>query len=125
MPGADTLEIKAELPPLQPGADGAIRVGNTRITLDVVVDAFEQGLALEEIVNEFDSLERSDVYSAIAFYLRHKPEVQSYLEGRRQAEEQLRKKIEASGGTPTQDQMDAIKGQWKSLLRDRNAKASD
>ena len=118
MSAAGWLEIKAELPPLQADADGVIHVGNSRITLDVIVEAFEQGLAADEIATEFDALERADVYSAIAFYLRHKPKVLSYLEGRRRLEEQLRRALEASGGTPTQDQKDAIKARWESMVRD-------
>ena len=117
MAGVGALEIKAELPPLQPGADGAIRVGNTRITLDVLVDAFEQGIPLDEIASEYDALKRSDVYSAIAFYLCHKSEVLNYLEDRKQRAEALRQMLAANGITPTQDQIEAIKKRWLSFER--------
>jgi uncharacterized protein (DUF433 family) len=112
MNGSGILQIRAELPPLQPGPDGAIRVGNSRITLDVIVEAFEQGLPLDEIASEYDVLERADVYSAIAFYLRHKSEVQAYLNQRRQFADDLEQHLQAAGLTPTQSEIDALKARW-------------
>ena len=109
MSGIASLEIKAELPPLQPGPDGAIRVGSSRITLDVIVEAFEAGLSPEEITNEFDPLERSEVYSTIAYYLRHKAEVQGYLDNRQRQAEELQKVLEAEGRTPSKERRDALK----------------
>jgi hypothetical protein len=41
--------------PLQALEDGVVRVGGTRVTLDTVVIAFEQGATAEEIVLQYPS----------------------------------------------------------------------
>jgi uncharacterized protein (DUF433 family) len=90
-----TLAIDAEPVPLRADADGVVRVGGTRVTLDTVVTAFQQGAAAEEIAEQYPSVALSDVYAAIAFYLRHRSEVEAYLqEGNRQSD-CLRQKQEA------------------------------
>jgi len=68
--------------PLATGADGAIRVGGTRVTLDTVAEAFEQGATAEEIVQQYPSLSLADVYSVFGHLLRHPAKVAAYLSGR-------------------------------------------
>jgi uncharacterized protein (DUF433 family) len=81
-----TLAIAIEPVPLELNADGVARVGKTRVTLDTVVTAFLEGATAEEIGEQYPSLQLSDIYSAISYYLRHKAEVDSYLsEHHRQA----------------------------------------
>jgi len=90
-----TLSITADPIPLKMDADGVARVGGTRVTLATVVTAFEEGLAAEEIMHQYPSLQLADVYASIGYYLRHRPEVEAYLcEQRREAEE-VRKQNEA------------------------------
>lgn len=69
--------------PLSTNADGVILVGNTRVTLDTVVGNYKQGISPEEIVSRYSSLNLSDVYSTIAFYLSYQQEVEEYLQQRR------------------------------------------
>jgi uncharacterized protein (DUF433 family) len=89
------LTIEAEPAPLQADADGIVRVGGTRVTLDTVVVAFQQGATAEEIAQQYPTVTLPDIYAAIAYYLRHHDEVDAYLtEGRRQADA-LRKEQEA------------------------------
>ena len=55
-------------------------VGGTRVSLDSVVLAFVQGLSPETIVGEcFPTLTLEQVYGAIAYYLAHRTEIDSYL----------------------------------------------
>lgn len=68
--------------PLAIDAHGVYRVGGTRVTLDVVVRAFNQGATAEEIVQKFPSLELSDVYQVIGYYLRHSAELAEYFQSR-------------------------------------------
>ncbi|MGB3402663.1 MAG: DUF433 domain-containing protein [Microcoleaceae cyanobacterium] len=65
--------------PLQTTADGVVRVGKTRVTLDTVVAVFKQGATAEEIVYRYPSLKLADVYATIAFYLNHESDVEAYL----------------------------------------------
>jgi len=74
--------------PIQTDADGVIRVGGTRVTLDTIVAAFDAGATAEEIAQQYASVALADVYSVIAYYLRHREKVQDYLaERQRQAAE--------------------------------------
>src|SRR5712664_515825 len=68
--------------PLARDAQGTYRVGGTRVTLDLVVRAFNRGATAEEIVQKFDSLQLSDVYQVIGYYLKHADELAEYLETR-------------------------------------------
>ena len=51
-----SLAIKAEPAPLAVAADGIVRVGGTRVTLDTIVAVFKQGATAEEIVHRYPSL---------------------------------------------------------------------
>jgi uncharacterized protein (DUF433 family) len=89
------LPLQPCLPPLRMDEDGAVRVGNSRISLDVIVEQYENGMTPEEMVRAYDGLALADAHSVIAYYLRHGDQVRAYLE-RRQAEgESQREKIEA------------------------------
>ncbi len=86
-----SLTISAETLPLRIDSDGVVRVGRTRVTLDTVVGAFLDGATAEEIAHRYPSVALADVYLVIAYYLRHRPEVEEYLRTRRRqsAEVQL------------------------------------
>jgi len=80
--------------PLEPDADGVIRVGKTRVTLDTVVAAFNEGATAEEIVQQYPSLSLADVYSVIAYYLNRRADVDAYLEQRRENAVKVREENE-------------------------------
>jgi len=86
-----TLTIASEPAPLATTEDGVVRVGGTRVTLDTVVAAFEDGATAEEIVEQYPSLQLADAYAVIGYYLRHRSEVQAYLAQRRDFEGQVRR----------------------------------
>ncbi len=74
---------------------GVIRVGKSRISLDLVVEQHENGMTPEDMVRAYDTLQLADVQDAIAYYLRHREEVKAYLKRRTAEAETLRVKIEA------------------------------
>jgi uncharacterized protein (DUF433 family) len=74
---------------------GVIRIGDTRVSLDSVIIAFNQGSAPEQIVYDYDSLSLSEVYATISYYLQHREEVNSYLTARAKQNERLREFNEA------------------------------
>jgi len=90
-----TLLIAAEPIPLETDADGVVRVGETRVTLDTVVAAFKEGATAEEIVYQYPSLNLTDVYFVIAYYLQHRPDVEAYLRWRQQQANEVREQNEA------------------------------
>ncbi|HEX5759142.1 MAG TPA: DUF433 domain-containing protein [Thermoanaerobaculia bacterium] len=81
--------------PLIAADDGrVIRVRGTRVTLDTVIGAFKRGATPEEIAQDYSAVSLADVYAVIAYYLRHRSEVEHYLEGRARDHVELRREIE-------------------------------
>src|SRR5208283_5984419 len=78
-----------EAVPLAKDAHGVYRVGGTRVTLDLVVRAFNRGATAEEIVQKYNVLQLSDVYQVIGYYLKHADELAEYFENRVREEEGL------------------------------------
>jgi uncharacterized protein (DUF433 family) len=81
--------------PLAADADGAIRVGGTRVTLDTLVAVFMTGATAEEIVQRYPSLDLGDVYAVIGYYLHHRREVEAYLRRRQEQASAVRPQQEA------------------------------
>src|SRR5437870_7155718 len=89
------LPLQADLPPLRADEGGVVRVGKSRITLDLIVEQYENGMTPEDMVRAYDTLVLADVHTVIAYYLRHRDEVRAYLKRRAEEAESLRAKIEA------------------------------
>ena len=68
---------------------GVYRVGNTRVIFDLVVRAFNRGETAEEIVQDYPSLQLSDVYQVLGYYLKHTAELAPYFERRKKDQEEL------------------------------------
>lgn len=99
--------------PLSTDADGVIRVAGTRITLDTLIDTFMTGASPEEIAQDFPVLRLDDVYAVVAYYLRHRAEVDAYLQERRARGEKIRREIEAhSSQTGLRDRLLASLGRY-------------
>ena len=81
--------------PLQVDAKGTVKIGNTRVTLDLVIAAFLDGASAEEIADTFDTLDLGDVYSVLGYYIHHKNDIDSYLQQRQHQADAIRAKIEA------------------------------
>jgi hypothetical protein len=58
------LTIAHKAVPVQAAEEGVVRVGGTRVTLDVVVAAFEEGATAEEIAQQYPSLRLADIYAS-------------------------------------------------------------
>jgi uncharacterized protein (DUF433 family) len=90
-----SIAIQTDPIPLKMDDDGAIRVGGTRVTLDILTAEHQLGSTPEQIATAYDTVPVADVYAAIGYYLRHTAEIEAYLAQRRQAAEELRKTVEA------------------------------
>jgi len=89
------LPAKADPVPLVASENGrVIRVAGTRVTLDTVIGAFKKGATPEEIAQDFSAVSLGEVYAVIAYYLRHRSEVEEYLERRALEHAELRREIE-------------------------------
>ena len=82
--------------PLKIEENGAIRVGGTRVLLEVVIHAFQQGETAESIVDSYPTLKLADVYAVIAYYLNHRVEVDAYLQQVEEKAAQIQREVEAT-----------------------------
>lgn len=90
--------VQAEAPPLREDASGAVRIGGSRVLLELVVRAFQDGATPEAIVQRYPTLALPDVYAVIAYYLRHREEIEDYLARREKRAAQVQKRIETEQG---------------------------
>jgi uncharacterized protein (DUF433 family) len=68
----------------------AYRLSNTRISLDSIVYAYWNGQTAESIAQSFAGLSLEQVHGALAFYLAHQAEIDSYLHAAESEFEALR-----------------------------------
>ena len=71
--------------PLRLDAEGTIRVGRSRVTLDLVIAAYGRGASPESIARQFPAVALAEVYATIAYYLQHQPALDAYLRAREEA----------------------------------------
>src|SRR5262245_30126898 len=89
-PWRDFLQMRGDSPvsliihddpvPLRVLENGQVRVGKTRVMLELVILAYREGCTPERIVEDYSSLDLADVHAVIAYYLRHRAEVDAYVE---------------------------------------------
>jgi uncharacterized protein (DUF433 family) len=90
-----TPTIHPDPVPLRADERGTLQVEESRVTLDTLVDEYENGADPESIVRAYQSLRLADVYAVIAYYLRHQGTVNDYLCARRAEAAALRQEIES------------------------------
>ncbi|NER97237.1 MAG: DUF433 domain-containing protein [Symploca sp. SIO1B1] len=88
-----SIVLECEALPLRKDESGAIRIGNSRVLLELVIRAFQDGASPESIVQRYTSLSLSEVYTTIGYYLRHQQEIDSYLNHREQLAESVRQRL--------------------------------
>ena len=87
------LVLEREAPPFTEDESGAIRIGKTRVLLEIVVRAFQDGASPESIVQQYSTLSLADVYTTIGYYLRHPQDIESYLSERDRLAESVRQRL--------------------------------
>jgi uncharacterized protein (DUF433 family) len=65
--------------PLYEDPPGVLRVGKSRVLLELVIHAFQRGETPEGIVQSFDTLSLPDVYAVVGYYLANPAAVDEYL----------------------------------------------
>lgn len=65
--------------PIYTDEHGQIRIGKTRVLLQLVIHAFNRGESAEDIIESYSTLSLADVYAVIAYYLKHRTEVDDYI----------------------------------------------
>src|SRR5438309_11339712 len=93
-----TFTIQADAPPLHEDDSGGLRIGETRVLLELAIRALQDGATPETIVQRYAPLKLSDVYAVIAYYLRHQGEIDEYLSHREQKAQQVERMVESGQG---------------------------
>ena len=89
------IQVSDEKIPLRVDKSGNVYVGETRVSLDCLVEMFDQGASPEEIAAEYDSVALADVYAVLTYYLRHQDDVKAYLAKQATGSEEARKPLNA------------------------------
>lgn len=115
--------------PLREDPPGVFRVGNTRVLLELVLNAFRRGDSPEAIARSYRSLRLADVYAVISRYLANPVPFNEYLRRCEEEAEAVRRKLEAAGmtGRVSKEELLArarVKGIIPQLVRDRSFAAS-
>ena len=81
--------------PLRTDAHGAIRIGQTRVTLDTLINFYLQGESPEDLHAGFPTIPLPDIYAVIAYFLANRAEVDVYLQQRQAEADRIQREIEA------------------------------
>jgi uncharacterized protein (DUF433 family) len=65
--------------PLHTDENGKIRVGNSRVLLELVIHAYYLGETPESIVDSYPTLKIADVYAVFSYYLDHPETIDAYV----------------------------------------------
>jgi uncharacterized protein (DUF433 family) len=107
---SQVLTLLADSLPLRVDEGHVVRVGNSRISLDLVVEHYENGMTPEDLVRAYDTLELVDVYGVIAYCLRHRDDVLACLKRRVEEAAALREKIESERSRVSREELLARRG---------------
>jgi uncharacterized protein (DUF433 family) len=98
--------------------DGGLYVAGTRVSVDSIVQCFNEGLPPEAILGEFESLNLAQVYGVITYYLENQAAVDVYRLRQKQRFEAARR-----GAEPLPDglrqRLDSAREQLRSGHTDR------
>jgi hypothetical protein len=84
--------------PLREEPPGVFRVGQSRVLLELVIDAFKAGATPEAIVQSYSTLKLADVYAVVGRYLVDPAPFEDYLKRCDEAAEETRRRIETIQG---------------------------
>jgi uncharacterized protein (DUF433 family) len=86
------------IPPLRVDSGGAVRIGKSRVTLEVLLGEYKRGATANEIAESFDTVPLADVHAVLSYYLDNREAVDAYLVQVEREGEEIRKRIESEPG---------------------------
>ena len=105
-----SLTFHTDIPPIRTDADGVCRVGGTRVSLEVILASYYEGATPEEIADRYPTISVADIYATIAYYLKHREDVDSYLRVVEAAETSVIREIRARRPTPLSERLASRRG---------------
>jgi uncharacterized protein (DUF433 family) len=82
--------------PLRTDELGKIRVGNSRVLLELVIHAYYAGETPESIVDSYPTLKLGDVYAVLSYYFEHPDEIDAYVQAQDVRADALMREVEAN-----------------------------
>ncbi len=92
------ITLQSEAPPLRRDASGALRIGRSRVLLELVMRAFQDGATPEAIAQRYPTATLADIYAVIAYSLRHREDIEAYLAERERRAQEVRQRIDRHQG---------------------------
>jgi uncharacterized protein (DUF433 family) len=83
---------------LREDSSGSLRIGQTRVLVELVLWAFQDGATPEAIVQRYPALSLVDVYTIVTYYLQHHEEMERYLAKQERRATEVRERIEQGQG---------------------------
>lgn len=91
-------QLSAPELPLRLDESGALRVGDTRVTLETILAEFQQGSSPEMIALNYPTLKLEQVYALLTYYLYNRSLFDAYLHEAECAADQWFEDYEARNG---------------------------
>ena len=73
------MQVQSLRVPLAADESGTLRVEGKRVSLEQLLNAFEEGATAEEITSAHAELTLAEVYAVLSFYLQHRRDIERYL----------------------------------------------
>ena len=103
--------------------EGVIRIKGTRIPIDTVVWAFDNGSTPEEIIRQYPTLKLDDVYLVIGYVLRHRPEIDVYLAEQERRADEIRAEVEKR--FPPDGLKEKLLERWRKMQEEKQRQAEE
>ena len=94
-------------------SEGTYLIGKTRVSLDSVIYHFKLGATAEEIAQKFPALTLAEVYSAIAFYLSNRNEIEAYLRSQEDEADVIQMDAETKSQSKNNELRERILSRWE------------
>jgi uncharacterized protein (DUF433 family) len=92
-----SIVIAPEPVPLRETEEGVLRVGNSRVLLEILYERYQMGLSAEELHDQFPTAELADVHAVISFCLRHPEFIEAYMAAYERGAEEVKQKLIDAG----------------------------
>lgn len=117
-----SLPLTTRPVPLTRLENGTLRVTGTRIPLELIVRHYNAGETPEQIVEAFDSLRLSDVYTLVGYYLDNREAVDDYVRRMDELGDEMERKIKSESPLRPGFKQE-LRERWERLQAERNASA--
>jgi uncharacterized protein (DUF433 family) len=99
--------------------DGRLRVGNSRVLVEGILILYRSGETAEQLLENFPTMAPEDLFATLAYYLRHRPEMDAWID---EVERETERVIEMIDAHPRSR---AANEKFHKLFEEQTARVSD